>query len=253
MLSVWELTNVTSQLLLPPGGLLLLGLIGLALLRSHVRIGAGLAFFALASIYTLALPIVSHSLLQALEDPYVEPATDPNAGAIVVLGGGTYAPAPEYAGETVGRYTLERVRYAARLHRRTAAPVLVSGGNPLGLKTSEGEQMKDALHDFGVATKWVEAASNNTFENARRSRETLQQTGIDTIYLVTHAWHMPRAKMVFVNAGLRVIPAPTGYQAERRLRLLDFVPSADALRDSFLFFHEIVGMAWYRLRLAYER
>lgn len=253
MLSAWELTNVTSQLLLPPGGLLLLGLIGLALVRSHLRIGAGLAFFALVSLYALALPIVSHRLLHALEDPYVEPAIDANAGAIVVLGGGTYAPAPEYTRETVGRYTLERVRYAAHLHRRTAAPVLVSGGNPLGLKTSEGEQMKDALQDFGVATKWVEGASNNTFENARLSRQTLQQTGIDTIYLVTHAWHMPRAKMVFVNAGLRVIPAPTGYKTETRLNVLDFVPSADALRDSFIFFHEIVGMAWYRVRIARER
>ena len=39
--------------------------------------------------------------------------------AIVVLGGGRRAHAPEYEGETVSPATLERMRYGARLHRET--------------------------------------------------------------------------------------------------------------------------------------
>lgn len=253
MLSSWELTNVTSQLVLPPGGLILLGLIGFALVRSHARLGAGVAFLALLSLYLLAMPLVSRSLLHTLEDPYGDPGEDAAVGAIVVLGGGSYSGAPEYGGDTVSTDTLERLRYAAHLQRRTGKPVLVSGGNPRGLGSSEGEQMKEALRDFGVTARWVEGASNNTFENARLSRQALKQAGIDTVYLVTHAWHMPRAKMAFVNSGLRVIPAPTGYRMSDRLRLLDFVPSASALRDSFFFFHEIAGMGWYRLKFARER
>jgi hypothetical protein len=34
------------------------------------------------------------------------------------------------------------------------------------------------------------------------------------------------------------------------MTVLDFMPHANALRDSSHFFHEIIGMVWYRLRLS---
>jgi uncharacterized SAM-binding protein YcdF (DUF218 family) len=249
-MTAWELTNVTAQLLLPPGALIILGAVGLALARLRPRAGAALILLALAALYVLSMPIVGKNLLHTLEQPHIDPVRAGTAAAIVVLGGGSYAPAPEYDGATVGRYTLERVRYGARLQRLTGKPVLVSGGNPLGLTTSEGEQMNAALREFGVSATWVEAASRNTYENARFSGRILSAAGIDTVYVVTHAWHMPRAQMAFERSGLRVIPAPTGYKLQRATRVLDFVPSSAALLDSFHYFHEIVGIAWYRLRFA---
>ena len=251
-MTAWELTNITAQLLLPPGALILLGALGLALARRRPRSGAAITLLALAALYALSMPVVGKNLLQTLEQSQVDPVRAGTAAAIVVLGGGTYAPAPEYGGPTVGRFTLERVRYAARLQRLTGKPVLVSGGNPLGLQSSEGEQMNAALQEYGVAATWIEDESRNTYENARFSRRILSAAGIDTVYVVTHAWHMPRAQMAFERSGLRVIPAPTGYKLQRPLRMLDFVPSAAALLDSFHYFHEIVGVAWYRLRFASE-
>jgi hypothetical protein len=59
--------------------------------------------------------------------------------------------------------------------------------------------------------------------------------------------------MAFINSGLRVIPAPTGYSVEARGRLLDFVPNTAALRDSYFFFHELTGIAWYRLKFLRDR
>ena len=252
-MSAFELTNVTARLLLPPGGLILLGLIGLALTRSHVRAGVALAFAAMLSLLALSTPVVSRNLLQTLEDRYAEPGLDRGADAIVVLGGGSYPDAPEYGTDSVGAATLERLRYAAHLHRRTGKPVLVTGGNPMAFKTSEAEQMQAALQEFGVTAKWVESASKNTFENARFTRKILKHAGIESVFLVTHAWHMPRAKMAFQNAGLRVVPAPTAFTMSPRMSVLEFVPSAAALEDSWHFFHEIVGIAWYRVRFARER
>ena len=253
-MSAWELTNVTAQLLLPPGGLVLLGLIGLALVRSHARAGVGVASFALLSLLALSTPFVSRHLLQTLEDPYIDPVRERGAEAIVVLGGGVYPFAPEYATAAVGPATLERLRYAAHLHRRTGKPVLVTGGNPANYQTTEAHQMKIALKDFGVTPRWVETESPNTAENARLSQRILKHAGIDSVFLVTHAWHMPRAKMAFQNAGLRVIPAPLGFRPPPpRMSALDFVPSAYALADSWHFFHEIAGIAWYRLKFARER
>ena len=253
-MSAWELTNVTAQLLLPPGGLILIGLIGLALVRSHARAGVAVASFALLSLLALSTPIVSRNLLRTLEHPYVDPVRERGAEAIVVLGGGVYALAPEYGTAAVGPGTLERLRYAAHLHRRTGKPVLVSGGNPAHYQSSEAHQMKVALKDFGVTVRWVEPESPNTAENARLSQKMLKHAGIDSVFLVTHAWHMPRAKMAFQNAGLRVIPAPLAFrQAPPRATALDFVPSAYALADSWHFFHEIAGIAWYRLKFARQR
>jgi uncharacterized SAM-binding protein YcdF (DUF218 family) len=247
---VTELIRIGERLLLPPGGLILLGLFGLALARSHPRGGRRIGLFALLSLYLLSTPIVAQSLLQTLEDPYADPAQRGSASVIVVLGGGSYPNAPEYGGDTVSKYTLERLRYAAHLHHRTGRPVLATGGNPSALNTTEGEQMKAALREFGVVPKWIETGSDNTFENARLTQKLLQQSGIDTVYLVTHALHMPRARMAFQNAGLRVVPAPLGYSGVSRLRIQSLVPSASALHDTADFFHEIVGMAWYRLKFA---
>jgi uncharacterized SAM-binding protein YcdF (DUF218 family) len=230
-----------------------LGILGLAIARSHFRSGTSLSLFALIGLYVLSTPLASRSLLQTLEDPYSDPAKDRAAGAIVVLGGGSNFRAPEYGAETVSAETLERLRYAVHLHRRTGKPLMLSGGSPTGAGSSEGEQMKSALRDFGVTARWIESSSNNTLESARLTKTTLKQAGIDRIYVVTHAWHIPRAKMAFQNAGVQVVPAPTAYTASPPLLLPDFFPSAAGLKDSYAFFHEIAGIAWYRLKFARER
>jgi uncharacterized SAM-binding protein YcdF (DUF218 family) len=151
-------------------------------------------------------------------------------------------------GDTVNFRTLVRLRYAARLHRDLKTPVLVTGGTPQGGRVAEAEAMKEALQrDFNVPTRWVETDSRTTFENAQLSRKLLKST-VQQIYLVTHAWHMPRAKLAFEHAGFTVIPAPTGYTTRLEITVLDFLPNAGALSKSSDFFHEIIGYAWYRLR-----
>jgi uncharacterized SAM-binding protein YcdF (DUF218 family) len=189
-------------------------------------------------------------MLHELEGaPYVTDTKKPLADAIVVLGGGTYFHAPEYGGDTVGKETLERLRFAAKLQRETGKPILVTGGAPLGNITSEAAQMKQVLeHEFNVPVQWAEVASDNTLENAQLSRKLLKQAGISRIYLVTHAWHMPRAVLSFQASGFQVIPAPTGYTTRYQNDLLAFLPNATALRDSRIFMHELIGMFWYQLK-----
>lgn len=58
------------------------------------------------------------------------------------------------------------------------------------------------------------------------------------VLLVTSAWHMSRAKMLFDRAGFDVVPAPTDfemtYASEKAIEFGDIVPSADALlRNSY--------------------
>ena len=122
-----------SAFLLPPGVFLLLGGIGLALLRPAPRLGKWLLAAALALGTALSLPVVGDGLKMALESEVRPLPPGTQAGAIVVLGAGAFPGAPEFQGPGIEPGTLERLRYAARLHRETGAPILVSGGDPLGL------------------------------------------------------------------------------------------------------------------------
>ncbi|HEU0186566.1 MAG TPA: YdcF family protein [Gallionellaceae bacterium] len=247
----WFLTNLISTILLPPLNLLAMALAGLLLWRRRPRLAYGLLASAFALLWLLSTPFVAESLLHSLEPPALNIRSDdlPVADAIVVIGGGTNFYAPEYGGDTVSHATLQRLRYAARLYRETAKPVLVSGGKPLGNATSEAQQMRSVLEqEFRIPVQWSEEESNNTRENARYSYRLLLQYGIRRIYLVTHAWHMPRARQAFESAGFEVIPAPTVFTTRYQTDLLAWVPSAEALHDSRIYLHEQIGRLWYRLK-----
>jgi uncharacterized SAM-binding protein YcdF (DUF218 family) len=248
-MTVWTVTNAIAAALMPPGSLLVLLIAGLLLLRHRRRLATGLIAAATASLYVLSTPYVGTRLLASLEPPYTDPAADGSGQAIVVLGGGRYDDAPEYDGDTVGGGTLARLRYGARLHRATGKPVAVTGGSPRGGARSEAELMKAVLErDFDVPVRWVEGASNTTYENALFTHRTLSEAGIRRIYLVTHAWHMPRSVQVFGRAGFEVIPAPTHYTTPPPRSVVDFLPDAGGLQRSAIWGHEVIGMVWYRLK-----
>ena len=250
----WLITNSIASALIPPGSLLLLAAVGALLSLRRPRAGRSLLALALIALYALSTPFVSNALLRSLEPAPRDPLAETDGQAIVVLGGGTYFSAPEYGRDTVSTATLARLRYAAHLYRALNKPVTVTGGSPKGNPVSEAELMKQALEtDFRVPVRWVEKDSRNTLENARLSRSVLDTTGIRNIYLVTHAWHLPRARLAFENAGFKVIPAGTGYATHMEWTALDFLPNASALLDSSLFFHEVIGIGWYHLRILLGR
>lgn len=248
----WLITNAIAALLLPPGILLVLAAAGALVALRRPRLGRALIALSLLALWTLSTPYVANALLRWLEPAPGDPLADPGGQAIVVLGGGTYFSAPEYQGhDTVSSFALVRLRYAAHLHRALGKPILVTGGAPLGNSTSEAEQMKQVLaREFQVPVQWSEQRSNNTLESARLSNRLLRPAHIRRIYLVTHAWHMPRAKLAFERAGFEVIPASTAYSTKRKTLAVDFLPNAQALSRSSTFFHEVIGLGWYHLRIA---
>ena len=248
----WLLTNALTALLIPPGLLFIVLAAGLTLRHSRPRTSRGLLIAGTAGLYLLSMPLTGTFLLQQWETPHAATPASAPSQAIVVLGGGRYPAAPEYGGDTVSSATLVRLRYAAQLHRETGLPLLVSGGSPDGSRINEAELMAKVLEQaFRVPVRWREGRSANTLENARLSRETLARENIRRIYLVTNAWHMPRSILVFERAGFEVIPAPTAHATgeSAQLTVLDFLPNFTGLRDSSIFFHETIGMVWYRLRL----
>jgi uncharacterized SAM-binding protein YcdF (DUF218 family) len=246
----WLIPKLISSVLLLPFNLLILFGVGIVLLPRRPRLGRNLIIIAWLALWALSTPVISATLLQSLENtPALQLDQLPtDVDAIVVLSGGTYCIAPEYGKDTVGPYTLERIRYAAELYRRTGKPVLVTGGK-LSNPIPEAIVMKETLeHDFHVPVRWLEEQSHDTMENARFSAAVVKNQGVRRIFLVTHAAHIPRAQAAFQKAGFEVIPAPIRFTTRCRLTPLGFLPTSSALAGSAAAFHEWIGLVWYQLR-----
>lgn len=253
------LYEIAVRLILPPASFLLLLLLGLLLKRRWPRLGRGFLWALLAVVYLCTTPWLAGELMAPLQpyDPVDVEHPDPDVGAIVVLGAGIYFDAPEYReastplaySETGDALSLERVEFTAYLARMTGIPILVSGG---AISPDEdltvARSMKQALErDFGIPVRWVEEESWNTWTNAEFSAALLKQQNIRKIYLVTHAWHMPRAMYSFANTGIEAIPAPTRYFFRADPVWRDFFPSPHALEAVYYALHEHIGLLWYRL------
>lgn len=235
--------------LLPPASLIVLMVAGAALWRRMPRFAALLWGLAAGFLYLFSLPLFANAFLATLEMPPVDLAALPrDATAIVVLSGDSLREQPEFGGETVGPLTLQRLRYAAHLHRATGLPVLVTGGRLRPHSTqSIAFLMKQTLEqEFGVPVRWLEEQSRTTFENAVLSARQLRADGVDRAVIVTQAWHMPRAMRAFAIAGMDAVAAPTAYvQPVEQLEPTTFLPRPGALANTYFALHEWIGLAWY--------
>ena len=91
--------------------------------------------------------------------------------------------AAEYGGDTVSRYSPERIRYAARLHQ---------------------------------AHRQADTGDRRCSARQRFFRSSADENGITHIMLVIHAWHMPRAAKEFEQAGFKVTSAATTFTTRYR-------------------------------------
>lgn len=103
------------------------------------------------------------------------------------------------------------------------------------------------LVDLGVPREAIVG-----FEGPRNTEEEaklIAERGMKRVLLVTSAWHMPRAKMLFERAGLEVVEAPCDYEmhyaAERELEIGDFFPNAESLQRNSYAIKEWVARVCY--------
>jgi uncharacterized SAM-binding protein YcdF (DUF218 family) len=141
--------------------------------------------------------VVVDRIVRALESPLVVRDEFETLDAIVVLG------APLGPGDRITPPLAERAQAAAELYRAGGAPVVVaSGGVTHGASRAEADAIADELRHAGVPDEAivVERASKTTVENARFTRELLENRGL-RVWLVTQPFHGRRARRLFRNAG----------------------------------------------------
>ncbi|TLS66261.1 YdcF family protein [Mariprofundus erugo] len=250
------ISKVVAQLLLPPGGLVLAGVLGFVL-RRHLA-GRILLSGSFLLLWLLSTEPVRDMLLHPLEQRYAALADQQLASlagsetAIVVLGGGLYEKAPEYGGrDMLHNEALMRTLYGADLAVKGGLDIYVTGGvlEP-DRSEPEGAVMARMLVRFGVDSQRIHAESQalTTWENGTYIHDLTTKAGVKQIILVTTAWHMPRSVWVFESLGMHVIAAPCDYVAKQTpYDVRSYFPRWNVLADSGNALHEYLGLLWYRL------
>lgn len=253
---------LATLLLLPPVPGLLLMLVGARLGRTRLAagrllLGAGALLIWLGACAGSAgwlaqrLPQVAPlgpAEIAALKPPRGQ---TPPTTAILVLGGGRIAHAPETGSAELNDFSLQRLHHGVRLARQTGLPLAFSGGLGRGERDltalSEAEiAQRVAERDFRLPLRWIEPSSRDTRENAVYSVRLMRDEGVRHIVLVTHAWHMPRALRAFEQASgdtIRITAAPTGYIVNTGRQWLDWLPTTRGQADVRWLLRERLALA----------
>ena len=206
------LAELVVSLSYPPAfSLCLLGVAALAwLLRRH-WIAGGIAGVAFAWSALWSIPLASETLRGALEHRYAvqEAAALPSADAIVVLGGGSNYAWLDRDDVDPARLRSSRLAAGARAWHAGKAPTVILSGGGVG-NTTEARRMAAAIQRLGVPPDalMLEERSHDTRDNARFSTALATERGGRHVLLVTSALHMPRAALLFTQAGAEVTPVP---------------------------------------------
>ena len=189
--------------------------------------------------YIVAIPLEKDWPVIAAED-------QPNADAIVLLGGGIACQSDGFPTPDL-KQGADRAWYAAKLYKAGKAPIIIPSN-------SCSERCDNIfLADFGVPDTAIvlESSARNTEENAKFVSKMLGAG--KKILLVTSAWHMRRAVLMFEKYApeLKVIPAATDFEAlsgcALHISLKEFIPDHNMLAVNVSMFKEIVGYWGYRL------
>ncbi|MZP41976.1 YdcF family protein [Heliobacterium gestii] len=233
--------------MLPPGLFIPLFLFG-AFYCQRRRLQGPALFSAVMTLllYLVSAPVAGDAIIRSLESRYTPPDA-PSGDVIVMLGGGSTLDTPDIDG--LGQMTgssATRLLTAARLHRLTGAPIIVSAGQVYENSGVESRIALRQLVGLGVPESKIiaEEISRNTEENARYTKEILDARGFRNPILVTSAFHMERSVGHFSKAGVSTLPYPTDYRANRvaTYTLADWTPTAAALSNTSLAIKEYLGL-----------
>ena len=224
------LSQLLPPLVLPLGAALILALIGVASRRRW------LTTVALIALWLVSTPMTSRPLARFMEggSERALASTAPMADAIVVLSGGRLvAPGPAAVSEWRGA---NRFFGGLELFDAGKAPLLVFTGGWSARRPeapTEGEVLADWAERWGVAPDriLVTGRVSNTQEEASAVAALLDPLGGHRVLLVTSAFHMQRASVLFERAGLEVIAFPVDFQVsdDWRFGVRSLFPGANAL------------------------
>lgn len=254
------LSKIAPLFLLPIGVTLILLMAGFVFRRQVLFI------VAFGVLYAGSIPLAGRQALKLIEGDAIRnpPQSAPTGDAIVVLSRGRIV-AP--GASKISEWTdADRFFGGVELYQAGKAPLLVFTGGAAPWEVSapsEGEILVGFARRCGVAAEAVMTTGKvyNTAEEAEAVARLLADRShvrpearekLQSILLVTSAFHMPRAKAQFEAKGFRVVAYPVDFlvSSERQNTILNFLPSANALSQTELALREFYGRIFYQIQHA---
>ncbi len=217
--------------------------------RGSGRLLAGLG---LAGLFIVSWPPADWLLSRPLEAQYPARPFSPArpAQALVVFGEGVEPPNREEPYAVPGVNTYRRCEHAAWIYDHYGPmPIVVSGGRTSRRYPTIAETMSDLLLRRGIPESmiWKEEQSRSTYENAAYSSTILRQHGISRVALIVDVVSMTRAAACLRKLGIDVLPAPCEFRSLGPWKD-ELLPNWIAVRRNEDTLHEVLGLAWYKIR-----
>lgn len=247
---MYQLNKFVAFVVNPTGIAIIVGIMYLfCARRGRLRAAKFLGWFSVIWLWLWMMPLTTWIVGVPLEGEFLvggrvpDVEMFPEAEAIVLLGGGmgvdtnlsSYAEMASSA---------DRVWQATRLYKAGKAPKIISSG------FCPKESTLPFLNDLGIKEDCVILLyARNTEEEAK----AVEKLGFKKILLVTSAWHMKRARLMFNKyaPGINVVCAPSDFEytkiARQEVSPLMILPDPYALGRNSGAFHEWVGVIGYSL------
>ena len=247
---MYYINKIVGFLVSPIGGAIAGGIVTIVCARlGRKRLAKWVSGLTVAWLWLWMTPIMTWIVGVPLEREFLVggrvPAVEtfPEADVIVLLGGsmGIETNLSSYAEMWSGA---DRVWQTARLYKAGKAQQVIATGN--GARDSTLPLLKD----FGVPSERV------LFHDALNTEEEAKNVnamGYKRILLVTSAWHMKRARLMFEKYApdIEVVCAPADFEnsivAARPFSFSDFLPDPGAFLGNSVALHEWVGIVGYKL------
>lgn len=241
---------ILSVFVLPTGLAIVLVAAGLVW-RRRLLCWAGIAMLWIAST-----PLLGNAIVRAAEDWQVRQsaASMPVCDAIVVLSEGRLQP-PGVEG--VSEWTdADRFFGGVALYKAGKAPLLVfTGGWSPRLPTDklEGDHLVVHAQELGIPLEKMRTTARvqNTAAEAHAVSGILAAQSVartrPKVLLVTSAYHMRRARLLFTGAGMEVTPFPVDFKvhAGEEFSLGLVLPSSRGLLHTETALREFYGYIYY--------
>ena len=230
-----------------------LGLIIVLLLFGILRKKILPSLLALLLLTLLSLPFVSNQLINLLEKNYsvISPNELDTADTVVVLSGMLQTIKQDSMIHYEFSEAVDRIFAGINLLKMGKAQkiILTRGKLPWNKGVPEGDYLAEFVQSQGIDPNRILLTEivQNTNDEAKAISRMLPKNS--EVILVTSAFHMPRAKKVFQNQNLKIIPYAVDFRSSAKyINILDFLPQANAFKNSSFYFREIIGRVYYSLR-----
>ena len=205
--------------------------------------------------------ILSSLLWQIIESPWrrLTPDQVSESDAIVVLSGGGRRLSSK--GSKIIEWN-DPDRFLAGLNlmknEKSSKLIFTGGINPYNKSLPpEGSLYKEEAIKLGIKKEniYVTYPVKNTFEEVIEIKKLLKKISKkekQKIILVTSAYHMPRARSIFIKYGFDVRAYPVDFRSEEInteyiTNPLNWIPSSRHLHSNSLALREILGRVYYEL------